>query len=278
MNDHSGTTVSLFRTWGASGRGLVRNRRLLWQMVSTDLRGRYVGSLLGFTWSILHPLVLVAIFVLVFSRIMGARIDAGGGHVAYGVYLCAGLLPWLAFQEVVSRSTTVFLDQANLIRKINFPPAFLHGYVLVAAAVNLAFLIGAFFVILLAGRNAPQGAWIVWPLFLLLQLLFGAGLGLVTSIAHVFFRDTAQFVSLGLQVWFWLTPIVYPIEIVPERVASLLSWNPVCLFTRIHQGLVVEGRMPALGESCAAFALAALAIAAGVALLAATHRRIPDEL
>jgi lipopolysaccharide transport system permease protein len=278
MHQHSGTMESLWRTWDATGRGLLRYRRLLWQMVSTDLRGRYVGSLLGFTWSILHPLVLVGIFVLVFSRVLGATIDAGGGRVAYGVYLCAGLLPWMAFQEVVSRSTTVFLDQANLVRKINFPPAFLHGYVLCAAAVNLALLVAAFFVVLLPAGSPPRAAWILWPFFLLLQLLFGAGLGLAASVAHVFFRDTAQFVGLGLQVWFWLTPIVYPIEILPGRLSSLLAWNPLCRFTRIHQSLVLDGRLPALGETVTALALAALAVAAGLTLLAATYRRIPDEL
>jgi lipopolysaccharide transport system permease protein len=278
MRDHSGTMGSLWRTWDATGRGFVRNRRLLWQMVTTDLRGRYVESVLGFAWTIIHPLALVGIFVLVFSRVMGAQVDADGGRVAYGVYLCAGLLPWIAFQEVVARSTTVFLDQANLIRKINFPPAFMHGYVLAAAALNLAFLIAAFFLVLVLSGNSLHAAAIAWPLFLLLQLLFGAGLGLIASIAHVFFRDTAQLVNLGLQVWFWLTPIVYPIDIVPGRVAALLSWNPLYLFTRVHQDLIVNGRWPSPVETIAALALPALAIAAGIALLGAAHRRIPDEL
>jgi homopolymeric O-antigen transport system permease protein len=277
MHDHSSAMGSLWRTWDVTGRGFVRNRRLLWQMVTTDLRGRYVESVLGFAWSIIHPLALVGIFVLVFSRIMGARIDADGGRVAYGVYLCAGLLPWTAFQEVLARSTTVFVDQANLTRKINFPPAFMHGYVLAAAALNLAFLIAAFLFILLV-TGSLRATLIGWPLFLLLQLLFGAGLGLIASIAHVFFRDTAQLVNLGLQVWFWLTPIVYPIEIVPKRVASVLFWNPAYLFTRIHQSLVVSGRWPTLGETFTAFALPAVAIAAGLALLEAAQRRIPDEL
>ena len=265
------------RKRGAMAR-LVREADLVWQMVSTDLRTRYVGSLLGFVWSILHPCVLIAIYILVFSNVLGARMPQGGGAHGYGVYLCAGLIPWLALQEVVLRSTTIFLDQANLVKNVAFPAIFLHAYVLAVAAVNCAFFVAAFVIVLLVAGQPLHPALLVWPLFLVLQLFFAAGVGLFTSVLHVFFRDTAPAVSLALQGWFWLTPIVYPLEVVPERFAALLRFNPIAWFTRVHQDIVLGGRWPSAAEIALAIAASAAALGAGFALLHVTRQRILDEV
>lgn len=257
---------------------LLREGDIVWQMVSTDLRTRYVGSLLGFTWSIVHPCAIIAIYVLVFSNVLGARLPQGGGTYGYAIYLCAGLIPWLALQEVIGRSTTVFFDQAKLVKNVAFPPVFLHAYVLVAAAVNCAIFAAAFTVILAVLGQPLYPALAAWPLFLVLQLAFAAGIGLFTSVLHVFFRDTAPAVSLGLQLWFWLTPIVYPLEVVPQRFATLLRFNPMVWFTRVHQDIVLSGRWPSAAEAVLGIAVSGTALLVGLALLRATRHRILDEV
>jgi lipopolysaccharide transport system permease protein len=247
-------------------------------MVATDLRGRYVGSALGLFWSVLHPLVLITIYTLVFSRVMRARLPGASGTYDYSVYLCAGLLPWTAFQEIVTRSTTVFFEHADLVKQVAFPKTILHGAVVGAAAVNLAIMLLVLLGFLLLIDYPVRWPLVLWPLFIVLQLAFAAGLGLGASVLNVFFRDTAQIVGVLFQFWFWLTPLVYPAAVVPEWFSRWLVLNPLYHFTRIHQDLLLSGRLPGLGETVALSALAVLALSAGLIAFERLKRRIPDEL
>ena len=264
--------------WARAAHNFLRHRDLLWQMVSTDLRGRYVGSTLGMFWSIIHPLVLISIYTLVFSHVMQARLAGNSGPYDYSVYLCAGLLPWMAFQEILTRCTTVFLDQANLVKKVAFPKTLLHGYVLGAAGMNLALMLMAFFFFLLLIGHPLTWSFCLWPLFLLLQLLFATGLGFFASVLNVFFRDTAQVVSVFLQFWFWLTPIVYPPGVLPEGFYFLLSLNLLYRFIQVHQELVLTGRLPSGTDTTFLVGLSLVALVGGVGFFRLLRRRIPDEL
>lgn len=251
---------------------------LLRRLILADLRGRYAGSALGLVWSLVHPLVLVSIYVLVFSQLMGARLAGSPGPYEYGVFLCAGFIPWVGFSEIVGRSATVFLDHAGLVRHVAFRRWLLHGSVAGVAVVNTALLALALLVFLLAlGRPIPAAVW-AWPPLLLLQLAFGGGLGLFVSALNVFFRDVAQIVNVVLQLWFWLTPIVYPPSVLPPFARGLLVLNPLAHFTRVQQGLLVDGRLPGGGDLALLVLLPAAALGAGVLFLRAVGRRIPDEL
>jgi homopolymeric O-antigen transport system permease protein len=234
------------------------------RLVIADLRARYAGSALGLSWSALHPLALVLVYTAVFSRLLGPELAAGAGPVDYSVFLCAGLLPWIVCQDVVVRSTTVFVDQAALVKNTSFPKGYLHGSIVGTAGVQLSMLV--------------FGALALWPLFVLLELSFAAGIGVVASVAHVFFRDTAQILSVVLQLWFWLTPIVYPMHVVPEALVRWLRWNPLYHFVRAEQGLLLPGALPAAGEMALLVALAVAAPVAGALCVRAAERRIPDEI
>lgn len=264
--------------WARAARNFLRHRDLLWQMVSTDLRGRYVGSTLGIFWSVIHPLVLISIYTLIFSHVMRTRLAGNSGPYDYSVYLCAGLLPWMAFQEILTRCTAVFLDQANLVKKVAFPKTLLHGYVLGAAGINLALMLVVFFFFLLLIGHPLNWSFCLWPLFLLLQLLFATGLGFFTSALNVFFRDTAQIVSVFLQFWFWLTPIVYPPGVLPEGFSFLLALNPLYRFIHVHQELVLTGRLPSGVEMIFLVGLSLIALVGGMTFFRLLRRRIPDEL
>ena len=259
-------------------RSLLQHRRLIGQMIATDLRGRYAGSMLGLFWSVVHPVVLVAIYTLVFSRLMRATLPGESGPYEYSVYLCAGFLGWIGFSEVVTRSTTVFHDRADLVRQVAFPKAVLHGSIVGAAAVNVALLAIALVCVLALLRRPLSLSFMLWPPLLALELAFAAGLGLIGSVVNVFFRDTAQVVTVLLQLWFWVTPIVYPVTVLPDEVASVFAWNPLLYFTRLQQELLVSGRLPAWSDLALAGVFAAAALAAGISALAAAERKIPDEL
>lgn len=257
---------------------LLRYRDLLRQIVATDLAGRYAGSALGLLWSFVHPIVLVAIYLVVFGGLLGARLPGAPGTYEYGVYLCAGFIPWVGFSEISMRATTVFVDRADLVRHAAFPKIVLPAAVLGVAAFNVAILALVFLAVLAALGRPISGVIVAWPAFLLLQLVFAVGLGLVASVLHVFLRDTAQALGVLLQFWFWMTPIVYPASVLPERFARLVEWNPLVPFTRAHHRLVVEGRLPDGSDVALVLGLASAALIAGLVLLAAAERRLPDEL
>jgi lipopolysaccharide transport system permease protein len=257
----------------------LRHRDLLWQMVGNDLRGRYVGSLLGLFWNVVHPLVQISIYTLVFSRIMGARLPGETSPFAFSIYLCAGLLPWGVFAEIINRCTGVFWENANLVKKIAFPKVLLHTYIVTAGVTNLAIIVAVFLVFLWAvGALPPLVPLLVWGLFLLLQMLFAMGIGFFTSVLNVFFRDVAQLTAVFLQIWFWLTPIVYVANVLPPAAAELLRYNVMYHFTSVHQALVLRGQLPTLAEGLFLLEISLVTLFLGLVCFRSLRRRIPDEL
>jgi lipopolysaccharide transport system permease protein len=272
-----------WKTLSAVRRGLVKllgYRDLLWQMIRTDLRGRYLGSLLGLSWTVVHPLVMIGIYILVFSRLMGARL---AGHAdapyAFGIYLCAALLPWNLFAEVTARSTSVFLEHANLVKKMAFPNILLHLYVAGTAVVHAGIVMGIFLLFLLAvGQLPPAAALAAWLLLIVLQLLLAMGLGLMASTLNVFFRDVGQIITVILQVWFWLTPIVYVADILPSSARRILRFNLLAWITQGQQQAILNHDLPGSGLTVTLAVVAPAVLAAGLVVYAALRHRIPDEL
>ena len=259
-------------------RSFARHSDLLWQMVTTDLRGRFVGSSLGLFWTVIHPLVMIAVYVVVFSRVMGAKLGESGDPYAYGIYLCAGLLPWLAFQEIVVRLTTIFPDNGNLVRKVAFPKMLLFGYVTLSTAINLGVSLALFVLALVATGHGVGPILLLWLPCVALQLAFGLGLGMIAAVLHVFVRDTAQLVSVAFQLAFWATPIVYVQTILPPWLQRLQTWNPLAAFLRSHRDIVLYGVAPDAARMLGLAAVTAATLAIGAGLYRHFRADILDEL
>jgi lipopolysaccharide transport system permease protein len=262
-------------------RNIVHHRDLLGQMVGNDLRGRYVGSFLGLFWNVVHPLIQIFIYTVVFSQIMGARLggDSSPSPYAFSIYLCAGLLPWGVFVDIINRSTGVFWENANLVKKIAFPKLLLHAYVVIASVMNLVIIVAVFLVFLWLVNALPSFVLLLtWGAFLLLQVLLAAGIGLFTSVLNVFFRDVAQLTAILLQIWFWLTPIVYVPSVLPSWVREVLPLNIMARFTSIHQALVLRSELPSLTESLFLAEITLGTLVLGMLCFRVLRRRIPDEL
>lgn len=220
-------------------------RAFILGMVVRDFRGRYLGSVLGASWALLNPIAQILIYTVVFSHVMRARLPNVQDPLAYSLYLCAGLLTWNYFVEVLQRSQTVFLEQANMLKKVSFPRVTLPSYVFLSATVNFVIVWGLFLGFLLVSGRWP--GWVLLALvpLLLVQQVLAAGLGLVLGVMNVFFRDVGQAVAVGLQFWFWLTPIVYPVDAVPEALRAVIAWNPLYPLIASYQHIVVEHEWPA---------------------------------
>lgn len=234
-----------------------------WLLVRRDLKVRYAGSTLGGFWNLIHPLMMIAIYITIFSSIMRERFagapgaDPHYGALGYGVHLVAGLLPWMLFSDVLIRSSNALIDNANFLKKVSFPPLVLFLSVLFNALLiqgaGYLFFLGLLAVVGKAAPAAALGGLAIMALF----GVAGLGLGLMLAGLNVFFRDTAQILNVVIQLLFWFNPIVYPKErfftLLPKEDSlavfqqigrTLLLLNPFERFISATQWLFGHGVVP----------------------------------
>lgn len=221
------------------------NLGLVLQFTKQDFVDRYSGSVLGWLWAFIHPLVLIFIFVVVFANVMGARLPGISSVYSYGIYLVSGLLPWMAFANTINRCSTLFLDKRHIIGKVKVSLPSLPLYVIFSEA--LTFFIGytIFMAFLVATGAFPGWVMLVVPFVFLAQQVLAFGLGLLFGVLNVFIRDIKEMVGVLVMFWFWLTPIVWVTDIVPPLVQRLQeSVNPAFLFIDAYHQVIVNGQLP----------------------------------
>ncbi|CAI8834746.1 ABC transporter permease [Pseudomonas koreensis] len=259
-------------------RSLYSYRGFILGSVQREFQARYRNSLLGALWPVFNPLSMIIVYTVIFSHIMRARLPGVDDSMAYSVYLCAGLLAWGMFSEITLRSQTMFLDNANLLKKISFPRICLPVIVLCNAAINFAIIIGLFLGFLLISGRWPGMALLALIPLIALQMLFCAGLGMILGVLNVFFRDVGQLFAICLQFWFWLTPIVYPITILPEWVQRLLQLNPMTSLIGSYQNLFLYGQWPVWNSLLPVFIVAVVMCLIALRLFRQRVGEMVDEL
>ena len=227
-------------------RSLWPYRNFILSSIRNELTSHFARSKLGGLWVIINPLAQVAIYALVLSHILAAKLPGIDNQHAYAIYLMAGLLAWSLFNETVGRCLNLFIDQGNLMKKMKFPRIALPAIAIGSSLLNNALLFVAMLgVFLLLGHHFTLAMFWFLPLTFVLAS-FALGLGLVLGMVNVFARDLGQVVPIILQILFWLTPIVYPLEIIPESYRHLLEFNPIYHFAAAYQNILVYGRAPEL--------------------------------
>lgn len=215
---------------------------LLKELVKRDFHGRYAGSALGLVWSLVQPLWLLVLFTFVFDTILKVPLT-GQRTENFAVFLFAGLLPWMAVNEGVTRAATSITDNSPLVKKLTFPAEVLILAAVLGALLHEAIAVGVFAVVLVGlGHLAPGGL----PLLLVavpLQLALSLGMGLLLAALNVFFRDVAQVLGLVFNAWFYLTPIVYPLSLVPETVQPLVLFNPLTALVELYRQALLGGTL-----------------------------------
>jgi lipopolysaccharide transport system permease protein len=257
---------------------LWRYRGFVAASVARDFQLRYRGSALGFLWNLIGPIGSVIIFTVVFAQVMRARLPGVGDIYGYGIYLCAGVFAWGLFVEIVQRGLVMFIENGNLIKKTNFPKSSLPLIVVLSGLVNFAIAFGIFIAFLAATDRFP--GWIVLATIPVITLLtaFAAGLGILLGTLNVFFRDIGQAVTVLLQFWFWLTPIVYPATALPDLAKDWLALNPLAPIIAALQHIFVEGQMPMWHTLAMPTIVTALALLAGATTFRSNAANIVDEL
>jgi ABC-type polysaccharide/polyol phosphate export permease len=247
-------------------------RDLVRHLVGRDLRHKYKGSTFGFAWSLANPLLMAAIYTLAFEYIVRIQVPR------FPLYLLSGLLPWTFFAGGLLAATSSIVDGAPLVRKVAFPRLVLP---LSAVATQFVQFVLTFAVVVpLAGwwtGGITVSVLAVVPA-ILLQLAFTAGIGLLLATAYVHARDTRHLAEVAVQLWFWLTPIVYAAEMVPASVATVLRLNPMAHFVAIYHAACLDGSWGAPGHWQAATLSAVIALGAGSLVFSRHAPRFAEKL
>ena len=251
---------------------LVANRQVLWALVWRDLKARYRGSVLGFLWTFLNPLLLMAIYSLVFSVYM--RVDLP--H--YPIFVFAGLLPWMWFSTAIASGAGAVVEGASLIKRVAFPPHVLPAVTVLATLVN--FLLGLpLLLAFMLGFGVPiRMAVLAVPLIIAIQLVFTASVATIMSLLNVRYRDLQHLLASAMTLWFFVTPVLYPTSLVPPSFQPLLILNPMTSIVLAYQDALYHGRFPSLEHLALAAAFALVALIAAMTLCTRWRWTLVEEV
>lgn len=251
-------------------RALVAYRGLLRGLVQRDLTVKYKGSLLGVAWSLLHPLVMAAVYTLAFRYVVRVPIER------FPLFLLSGLLPWMFFTGALGAATSSIADNGTLVRKVAFPRAVLPLAAVASALVQFLLMYTVLVPTALVMGAGISFAWAALLPVVVLQTAFTAGIGLLLATAYVFVRDARHLLDVALQVWFWLTPIVYAASLAPERLRRWLQLNPMLHFVTAYQEIVTQHAVPSLATFALLAAMAGVMLTIGWLVFSRAQRRFAE--
>jgi lipopolysaccharide transport system permease protein len=243
-----------------------------------ELKQRYAGSGMGILWHLVTPLTQIVVYFVVFSRFLGAR--GGGAYSAgtYGVFLCAGILPWFVFAECVSRGAFALLANESYLKKLAIPEAVFVAQTVATSGLTLGLYGVALVAMAMMNGIRAHLVWALIPLVLVLFLGLCFGLALILATVTVFFRDVTHILSIVLQFWFWLTPIVYDETSLGPKLTEVMRWNPPTAYILAVRRLLIRGLVPATGDWLWMIGLTLLFVALGASMLQRLSADLHDAL
>lgn len=246
--------------------------------VKREFQAKYLNSLLGATWSVIQPLAMILVYTVIFSQIMRAKLPGVDSIFGYSIYLCAGIITWGYFADMVSRGQNIFIDNANLLKKLSFPRFCLPITLILSSALNFAIIFVLFTAFLVVSDSFPGWAFLgIFPV-LAIQALFALGLGMVLGVLNVFFRDVGQLFGVVLQFWFWMTPIIYPLDILPAAAQNLMKYNPMAILIGAYQRILVHGLWPQWSTLWPVLLVSVLLCLLALRLFRKRYAELMDEL
>lgn len=222
-------------------RELYAYREMIISTVKKELEAKYKGSVLGFLWTFVNPLLQLVVYTIIFSVIMRAGIEK------FYLYLFVGLIPWMFFSTSVAGGSVSIVSQDNLIKKIYFPRQVLPISYILAAFVNMLLTFIVIFAVLLIDGWGINFA-VLWylPVIMLVELLLALGLGMLVSALTVYFRDLEHILGIFMMAWMYMTPIMYTIDMVPEELRKFINLNPMTPVIQAYKDILYYKQAPQL--------------------------------
>ncbi len=248
-------------------------RQMIYSLVRKELRGKYKGSVLGFAWAFINPLLQLFVYTLVFSVIMRASIEN------YYIFLFVALVPWMFFQSSVVGGSSSILDAADMVKKIYFPREVLPIAYVTSAFVNMAltFLV-VFAVLIVSGFGLSLRALVCLPVVMVIEYILAAGFALLSSAFSVYVRDLVYVLNIVTMAWQYLTPVMYAEEMIPKDLLPIWNLNPMTPIISAYRSILYDQKVPQLSTLWQALALGILCVAAGYLIFRRLQRGFAEEL
>lgn len=257
---------------------LVDYRGFIYNAVIRELKQRFSRSKVGFVWMLIHPLVMVLIYTLILSKILNAKLPGTESIYGYSIFLMSGILVWTIFSEAVSRGLNLFILHAEFIKKVSFPKNVL-VWVLIGHVTINAIILTSLILLVLISLGHPVTLDFLWlPVLYTLLLLFSVSMGVFLGTLNVFFRDVGQVTPVVLQLGFWLTPIVYSLNLIPIQHHHWFQLNPMSHFVAPFQNLFLYGHSPSIKQLIVIICLTGVAAFMSIFLYKRSHLEMADEL
>lgn len=217
---------------------LYNYREMLYNLVKKDLRTRYKGSVLGFLWTFVNPLLQLIVYSAVFSIIMRVNVDN------YSIYLFVALIPWLFFATSIQVSCSSIISNKDLIKKVYFPRAIIPLSVASSAFMNMLFTMVIVLISLVVSGIGLSQYLAFLPVLMILEYFMVIGMCLIFSALNVYFRDLEHILSIVMMAWFYLTPIVYTMEMIPQELMFVFKLNPMTPLIVAFRDILYYKQMP----------------------------------
>jgi ABC-type polysaccharide/polyol phosphate export permease len=225
-------------------RNLVERRALVAQLVRRDFRTRYVGSSAGWLWGVVHPIVQLLIWIMVFKYWFGVRLAADEVTTNYPLFLFCGILPWWLFQETVTRSAGSLVEQSNLITRTVFPSEVVPVSIFLSSMIHHLIAVGLAILTVAVWQKTFSPMIVLLPVYMFFVGLLAVGVGWVVSSLHVYLRDTGQALGVVINLWFWITPIMISQKSIPEPFRGLVQWNPMSGVVHAYRYRLLSSQWP----------------------------------
>jgi lipopolysaccharide transport system permease protein len=251
---------------------LLPYKDLIKNLVSRDFKTRYKRSYLGILWSLVNPLLLIIVYTLAFDYIMKIRVKN------FPMFFMCGYLPWSYLSSSLMIALSSLSDSGYLIKAVYFPREILPLSIVISCLFHFLITFIFVFPILLIYGYVPHGSYLVLPVIILLQTIFIFGLSLFLSSIHVFFRDLRYILDVLLMAWFWVTPIAYPMSLIPDPYLSLYQLNPMTLFATAYREVLLEGVLPMTGHWVTILLATVGSLGLGYLAFSRINKRLAEEI
>jgi ABC-type polysaccharide/polyol phosphate export permease len=251
---------------------ILQFKNLVYNLVSRDLKVKYKGSILGFFWSLLNPLIMLIVYTIAFKYIIRIRVED------FPLFFLCGFLPWTFLSLSLSMAVSSIKDNANLVKKVYFPREILPLSIVLSNLVQFLLTFVILIPALLLFKIHLGFPLLFLPLIILFQLVFTLGLAFILAAMNVFFSDVRHLLEIFLQIWFWLTPIIYPVSLVPERFQSLYRLNPAVLFVESYRNALLYNKGLSLINLLSLFLIGILFLLLGQFIFSSYNRKFAEEI
>lgn len=258
-------------------RDVIKWHELLWQMVGREVKARYKQSILGYFWVILNPLAQMLVMSFAFSIILRIPTNAAG-NIPYSIFLFVALLPWTLFSTSLSSASASLVGSSSLITKVYFPRTILVLSTILAKIVDFLFA-NIVLIVYMIIYNMPININILWviPIFFI-QQIFTIGLSLFFAAANLLYRDIQYLLSLILVLWMYITPVIYPADLVPEKYRIVFQLNPMAVIVNAYRQTILGGGTPNYSSLIIAFLLSIVILLLGLSYFKSREKIFADNI